>query len=493
MPLAAAQTTAFFEGPDQMALSHRTRVFLQSEGINAVGDLVDFVTKDSWAQVVENCKRPPMIPDPANAGQMIAQEPFRLPAKSLMRLKVASVAVSYYEKTGRPLTAGIMMWNPRLRNFAMEMEALMENKKSNDELVLPIISSKLSINNWFEAYDTYAASFVGQCNCPLSLIYRDHDDVPGAAPALATDQPFSVEHGSIAEEMVNRFAHVGALFRADNATGFAQIVTATTGTRYASTIAPFKRSKDGRGALKALKAQFSGNAHWDEEIKKHEDFLRNRIFMGRSGHTLHAFVAGHRAAFHGLQRAKEHIAVELPNERTRVKYLMDNMKECNDKDVTAALAAIRQDDTMTAGANPTPSGMRNNFERAVAFLLPTDPVKGKKKRVAAEISAINGGSSKETGNEKGGAKKKVSFKKNVGETGVELRYHKFREYSKLTNEQKEELNAYHKANKESNTKSDSKKKKKSKKKVFTEAQIATLVQEKIDEREEERKAAAAEK
>ena len=95
MPLAAAQTTAFFEGPDQMALSHRTRVFLQSEGINLVGDLVDFVTKDSWAQVVENFKRPRMIPDPANAGQLMAQEPFRLPAKSLMRLKVAAVAVSY--------------------------------------------------------------------------------------------------------------------------------------------------------------------------------------------------------------------------------------------------------------------------------------------------------------------------------------------------------------------------------------------------------------
>ena len=52
MPLANAQTTAFFEYADQMALSHRTRVFLQSEGINQVGDLVYFVTKDSWAQVV---------------------------------------------------------------------------------------------------------------------------------------------------------------------------------------------------------------------------------------------------------------------------------------------------------------------------------------------------------------------------------------------------------------------------------------------------------
>ena len=43
------------------------------------------------------------------------------------------------------------------------------------------------------------------------------------------------------------------------------------------------------------------------------------------------------------------------------------MKEYPDKDVEAALAAIRMDD----GA----SGMRSDFERSVAFLLPEDPVK----------------------------------------------------------------------------------------------------------------------
>ena len=104
------------------------------------------------------------------------------------------------------------------------------------------------------------------------------------------------------------------------------------------------------------------------------------------------------------------MSVELPNQRTRVGYLSENI-DSNDKDVTAAVSHVRLDDT--------PGGMRNNFEAAVAFLLPTDPVKRKRgptKRgpaqisstVAAQVGAANAG----------GGKKSVKFKSAVGKTGV---------------------------------------------------------------------------
>ena len=41
MVLTAAQLTAFFELPAQMAIAHETRVQLQQEGIDTVADLVD--------------------------------------------------------------------------------------------------------------------------------------------------------------------------------------------------------------------------------------------------------------------------------------------------------------------------------------------------------------------------------------------------------------------------------------------------------------------
>ncbi len=75
--------------------------------------------------------------------------------------------------------------------------------------------------------------------------------------------------------MVARMGHNHALFRIDNATGFTQLVTATLGTHYASTIAPFKRARNGRGALKAMKAQFAGATHCDKEVRIMNDFLIN--------------------------------------------------------------------------------------------------------------------------------------------------------------------------------------------------------------------------
>ena len=254
------------------------------------------------------------------------------------------------------------------------------------------------------------------------------------APNPAADQPYLEEHGSVAQEMVMRLSHAHPLYRVDNAVGYSELVTATYGTQYAPTIAPFKRTKDGRGALIALKAQFAGPAYWDKEVRQMNDFLNNTKWFGTTAFTLHGFLAKHRSCYNTLQRCAEHVTVELPSERTRVGYLLENI-DCQDKDVTTALSHIRLDD----GAN----GMRGDFERSVAFLLPTDPVKRKQKgakRTSAQISATDATESEDSN------KKRVSFKPNVGKTGVELRYYKSKEYNKLSQEQKDELKAHRLAN-----------------------------------------------
>ena len=86
--------------------------------------------------------------------------------------------------------------------------------------------------------------------------------------------------------------------------------------------------------------------------------------MNRQG--LHSFKGQHMASFHTFQLCADYMQLELPNDCTHVGWLIDNMKKCTEKDVSAALAEIRLDDGE--------SGMRSDFERAVAFLLPTDPI-----------------------------------------------------------------------------------------------------------------------
>ena len=64
----------------------------------------------------------------------------------------------------------------------------------------------------------------------------------------------------------------------------------------------------------------------------------------------------------------------------REGHLLDNI-EVNDKDVSAALSSVFLDDNV--------NGTRNDFERAVDFLLLNEPVKNKKKRGHAHISYVS--------------------------------------------------------------------------------------------------------
>ena len=76
MVFGVAQVTDFFEENDQMGLSHRTCLHLQSEGVVSPEDIIDFTVSDSWKQIIENCKRPTRIPDPNNAGKKFHRKIF---------------------------------------------------------------------------------------------------------------------------------------------------------------------------------------------------------------------------------------------------------------------------------------------------------------------------------------------------------------------------------------------------------------------------------
>ena len=161
MVLTAGQLTAFFKYANQMGLSNRTRVHLQTEGISTPDDLIEFVGKEDWTPILDNCRRPPQIPGQGAGAALVHQQAFHLPAKSLMRLKVAAQVVLFYDRTSRPLTAQNLAW-VRLNNFKVEWESLKEQKTANDEGNLPIISNKLTIANFFEAYETFVGNFMAR-------------------------------------------------------------------------------------------------------------------------------------------------------------------------------------------------------------------------------------------------------------------------------------------------------------------------------------------
>ena len=181
----------------------------------------------------------------------------------------------------------------------------------------------------------------------------------------------------------------------------------------------------------ALVSQFAGNDKWEAEIKKCNAIMMIRKWKGSQNFTLEKFVSLHRNAYVTLQACAEHVEIQLPNEHSRVTYVLDAI-ESDDAGLQAAIANINGD----TGVN----GKRGDFEAAVAYMLPKDPVVKRKqqqqdssKRGAGDISDV-----------KGTAEVADFSKSSIGKTGVHLRYHTGEEYSKLSKAQQDELREYRK-------------------------------------------------
>ena len=161
-----------------------------------------------------------------------------------------------------------------------------------------------------------------------------------------------------------------------------------------------------------------------------------------------------------MQQCASHVPYQLPNEHTRVGYLLEAI-QCPDPGLQAAIAQIKTDDSA--------NGKRNSFEATAAYLLPYDPVAKKRaqgtKRGQADISAVDTAEVSGLGTPRSG----------LGKTGVHLRYHTKSEYTKLTSAQKTELREWRSKSKDKS--SDGKPKKQAEAKA-----LAAAVDKAIDKR-----------
>ena len=290
-------------------------------------------------------------------------------AKSQRHIAVACNLVKYYRTVGHDLTVANLQWNTVMKNFDIQWTAVKE-KKGEDSPETPKISKVLPVIKWTEAFQDFLNRKIGNQKIPLVYIIRDVLNPPAMAPPLAPGQPHSLEHGSVEAELIARASHAHALFRNDNFDLYFLLEEATRGTQYATSIKPFQQHRDGEGAWNALTSQYTGKDKWEAEIKKQEQLLHTRVWKGQSNFSLEHFISQHHNTYISMSACAEHVQYQLPNEHSRVGFLIDAI-QCADAGLQAAMASVKTDNG--------PHGLRNNFERAVSHLLPYDPIA--KKRV----------------------------------------------------------------------------------------------------------------
>jgi hypothetical protein len=132
----------------------------------------------------------------------------------------------------------------------------------------------------------------------------------------------------------------------------------------------------------------------------------------------------HRQASIDLETSAAHVGQQLPNNRTRVTYVMDSIQGCNDYAVHARIENIEGDDSIT--------GKRNNFEAAVTHLLPADPVmENNNKNCRSNNRTVISAATIQSGK---------------GKFGADLRWHPLKEHKSLNDAQRDELKSWRNSN-----------------------------------------------
>ena len=417
--------TPFWTDRDQMALSGAVRTRLEGEGLQIIADFADF-KDDQLKQAFKNMRT--SIPPTQGVAEVLdangtvvfpAIQPvppmpgLNVSAKCMLRLKVASLAYHYYVSIQRPFTVANMHYMNVLKGFYVEWEAI---EKLSDETKpdVPKLTKHQTPIRWVESFKDCAFRTFGVRGAPLSYVIRDNDTVKADfEDPLSFGRAYG-SSGSVMQELIDRINHTDPLFKTDNGTVYSMLEVASRATIYATTIKPFSRNKDGRGAWKAMLSSHVGDDKWEQLQRDKLKFLMNTKWNGKS-YSLEKFLGQHRSAYVQLEEAAMHVNIQLPTPHTRVGYLLDNISH-NDPDLRAALSSIRINT----------DNMRDDFEKCVSFLLPVCPYAKNKTSSSRNPRLPNVSST-------------VLKNASDSKTGVDFRWHTHKEYSKLSKAQKQEL------------------------------------------------------
>ena len=393
---------------------------VRNEGLDSIQDFIEF-DEEGIRTLCASVRKPGgTIIDPTDGTRRIQNPGISIPAIAEKRMKWAAYGARIYDLIGRPITADGLS-RARLREFEDHFRVVNEHEDPEN---LPTISKTFGIMKALDALPVHLRERYGVCKVPLVYIIRQ-SATPIALEPLGIDKITSDNYDSVIDEMIVTVQHTGPNYAEDNAKVFQVISDIIAGSSHEASIKAHRRARDGRAAYLALQLHNMGSSKWDRIIDDCENYLLKREWNGRNYRfTLKSHIAKHRDAHNELSRASEFVTYELPNEHTRVSRSIKSVTS-RDPSIVAAITHIQGDNTR-----------RNDFELAADFMLLNAPAP-KEMQENHRVSALGTGTTAGNGN----------GDKNMGKTGIELRYYKRDEYNRLNNAQKRELHEWRKSNK----------------------------------------------
>jgi len=343
-----------------------------------------------------------------------------LPYLCCMRFRGLRLFLDYKERRGDAILAGdytnendageITRWTGRVS----ELDSL----KDGDEIAKPMtLESWAKWEKFEEQVDSYLRHYRNPSGTPLSYVIRESAEV--------TQEIKDFEYATIDDDVIETTVLEGDQYELDNQRVFELVIkpfiVKGPGWAYAK---KFARTRDGRAAYLAVKAQAEGPA----AVQSRKDWAYAQImdatFNGKGRFSFQSYIDRHKDAHNTLELLDEEVA--------EGKKVTDFLKGITDSRLAAGKDTVRGD-----------NAKRTNFDEAQQYLLAITV--GWKTESAAERRGVAAaGQGKEAGKTgRGRGKPGKGFQKK-NKPRVRLGHYQFDEWSELSTDEQAQVRALRK-------------------------------------------------
>ena len=370
-----------------------------------------------------------------------ATQSFKLPIRSLKRMKVFAKAVTYLSRVQRDIDEDVIDWR-NLQGFDVEYQAL-EKAAAAPEPEVPRYSKTKGWMDHMHNMLKFLHLVHGVQLAPLAYLIIPDDQRDETKPGdngyenFLAGKFYSSKHPRLSMELLARASQTTPDAEADALRLYTYLAISLTGTPAESLLEEFSKSRDGVGLWKRIAETQLTPSAYEACCKKHLGYLMKSEWNGPQDGSLENFVNKQRNQYDQYYSAAKQSKAQLFDDGTRVGWMLDGVKS-PDPNVIVRVQNIRDDD----------AGKRVNFEQAAVFLAKCDYAgknetsrkrkKGSEKE--ADISSVNGGVGSDS------YQKNLNFDGSRGKTGVELRWHPKPDFDKLPKKQRKELIAWRATN-----------------------------------------------
>ena len=232
-------------------------------------------------------------------------------------------------RRGLPLDPNMVTLN-QLRQGHMAYEAYVQNRDKGENIKsLEKWNDKLEFDDWDRKVTETLSLVYGRNYCPIAYVIRP-DKPAGWDPDVDAVNDY--------ERLMYQLPLNGVAYNHDNETVFSFIQLAVVHSQAETWIYDHVPGRDGRGAMRALRNHYEGEAELDVQASKAQQVLDTRVYTNEKQMTFESMITKLNKAYNALKRQGQEFT-----EKSKVEQLAKRIKNpSRDVQITVAVETMRE-------------------------------------------------------------------------------------------------------------------------------------------------------